>query len=226
MAAFRRAVELGARFIETDLRLTRDARFVALHDPTLERTTNGQGRVRNLTLAELRGLDSGSWFGPEFAGERIPALEEVLHFANQFDLVLYLELKPEVPWGVQHALVGMLRGTDQLARAVILSFDPPTLAAIRRIEPTLMTGLLFERPQADIVEAAVRVGARQLGPRQDLVTRELVERAHRSDLQLVTWTVDEPEEMRALVSLGVNGIMTNYPDRLVAVLGERQFRQA
>lgn len=224
MVAFRRAVELGAHFLETDLRLTRDARFVAIHDPTLERTTNGRGRVQDRTLAELREFDAGSWLKPEFAGERIPTLEEILQFANERDLVFYLEIKPDVLWGVQHALVGMLRATDQLARAVILSFDPGTLEAIRRIEPTLMTGLLFERPEADMVEAAVGVGARQLGPRRDLVTRELVEHAHRSDLQVVTWTVDEPTEMRSLASLGVDGIMTNYPDRLSAVLAEQSQR--
>src|SRR5438046_5655063 len=77
MAAFKKAVALGASFIETDLQLSRDARFVAIHDATVNRTTNGQGTVHEMTLTELRRLDAGSWFGSEFAGERMPTVEEI-----------------------------------------------------------------------------------------------------------------------------------------------------
>src|SRR5690348_9498353 len=77
-AAFRRAIELGAQFIETDLHLTRDAKFVAIHDSMLERTSNGRGAVHEATLAELRKLDFGLWYDREFAGERIPTLEDIL----------------------------------------------------------------------------------------------------------------------------------------------------
>jgi glycerophosphoryl diester phosphodiesterase len=221
LAAFRRAVELGANFIETDLHLSRDARFVAIHDATLERTTNGRGPVRALTLAELRELDAGSWFGPQFAGERIPTLEEILEFARQADAVFYLEIKAGAAWGFAHALVGALRDAGESARAVVLSFDPGTLAAVRRLEPASMTGFLFDEPYPDAVARALRVGARQLAPRGDLVTPELVAEARRANLQVVTWTINEPVHMRALIAAGVNGIMSDYPDRLVAVLREQ-----
>ena len=82
LAAFRKAVSLGAPFIETDLQLSRDARFVAIHDATVDRTTGGRGAVHDLTLAELRRLDAGSWFGSEYAGERLPTLDEILEFAK------------------------------------------------------------------------------------------------------------------------------------------------
>ncbi len=94
LAAFRKAVSLGAPFIETDLQLSRDAHFVAIHDATVDRTTGGHGAVHDLTLAELHRLDAGSWFGSEFAGERIPTLEEILDFSKKHDVVFYLELKP------------------------------------------------------------------------------------------------------------------------------------
>ncbi len=81
-AAFRRALAMGVAFIETDLQLSRDARLVAIHDATVNRTTNGQGAVHDMTLAELRRLDAGSWFGSEFSGERIPTIEEILQFAG------------------------------------------------------------------------------------------------------------------------------------------------
>ena len=88
MVAFRRAVELGARFIETDLHMTRDARFVAIHDSTVERTTNGRGAVRDLTSAQIAELDAGKWFDRTFMGERVPTLEQVLAFGREADIVL------------------------------------------------------------------------------------------------------------------------------------------
>jgi glycerophosphoryl diester phosphodiesterase len=220
LAAFRRAVELGANFIETDLHLSRDARFVAIHDPTLDRTTNGRGPVHTLTLAELRKLDAGSWFGPKFSGERIPTLEEILDFARESDVVFYLEIKAGGMWGMEPALVGALRDAREVGRAVVLSFDPGTLAAIRRLEPTLMTGFLFDHSYPDVVGRAVDVGARQLAPRGDLVTPELVAQAHGADLQVVTWTINQAEHIRAMIAAGVDGIMSDYPDRLVAALRE------
>lgn len=220
LAAFRRAVELGARFIETDLQLSRDSRIVAIHDDTLDRTTNGRGPVHRLTLAELRELDAGSWFDPRFAGERIPTLEEILQLARESDVVFYLEIKPGGAWGIEHTLVGALREAQEVVRPVVLSFDAATLAAVRRIEPTLMTGLLFQWPREDAIERAISVGARQLAPHGGQVTPELVTKARRNDLQVVTWTINDPAQMRALISAGVDGIMTDYPDRLVAVLRE------
>jgi glycerophosphoryl diester phosphodiesterase len=221
LAAFRRAVELGARFIETDLQLSRDSRLVAMHDDTLDRTTNGRGPVNRLTLAELRELDAGSWFGPQFAGERIPTLEEILQFARETDVVFYLEIKSSSgAWGMEHTVVGALREAQEVVRPVVLSFDPATLAAVRGIEPTLMTGFLFQWPLEDAVERAISVGARQLAPHGDQVTPELVTAARRNNLQVVTWTINGPAQMRALISAGVDGIMTDYPDRLVAVLRE------
>jgi glycerophosphoryl diester phosphodiesterase len=94
MAAFRRAVSLGVTFIETDLQLTRDAHFVALHDETVNRTTTGHGSLQHMTLSEVRRLDAGSWFASEFIGERVPTLLDILEFARKNDVVFYLELKP------------------------------------------------------------------------------------------------------------------------------------
>src|SRR5215510_13137940 len=135
-AAFRKAVAMGAGFIETDLQLSRDARFVAIHDATVSRTTNGHGAVHDLTLADLRRLDAGSWFGSEFAGERIPTLEEILEFSKKNDVVFYLELKPTGSWGGEHALIAALRQTGEIARTVVISFDAGIIEALRKIEPT------------------------------------------------------------------------------------------
>jgi len=218
LAAFREAVNLGATFIETDLHLTRDAQFVAFHDANLQRTTNGTGPVRERTKAELRELDAGRWFDRDFVGERIPTIEEVLKFGRENDVVLYLELKYEAPWGLHHALAAALRDSGEVARVIVLSFDPGTLESLRRHDSTIMTGLLVEELRPDIVKTAVGCGARQLCPRGDIVTVNLVNEAHLSDLQVATWTINQPDQMRWIVATGVDGIMTDFPDRLKSVL--------
>ena len=218
LAAFRKAIALGASFIETDLQLSRDARFVAIHDATVNRTTNGQGAVHDMALADLRKLDAGSWFGSEFAGERIPTLEEILEFSKKNDVVFYLEIKPGGSWGGEHALIGSLRESGEIPRAVVISFDPSIVLSLRKIEPTLMTGLLYDGQIENPLDKAVAVGARQLVVRGDLVTPALISEAKKKDLQVVCWTVNHPAHMRLLAAAGVDGIMSDYPDRLVAAV--------
>ena len=214
-AAFRRALAMGVAFIETDLQLSRDARLVAMHDATVNRTTNGQGAVHDMTLAELRRLDAGSWFGSEFSGERIPTIEEILQFAKKHDVVFYLEMKPSGSWGGEHALISALRDSGEIARTVVISFDAGILAGVRKIEPTLMTGLLFDGQIEKPLEKALEIGARQIAVRGDLVTARLLKEARERDLQVVCWTVNQPAHLRLLAEAGVDGIMSDYPDRLV-----------
>lgn len=215
MAAFRKAVAMGAAFIETDLQLSRDSHFVAIHDATVNRTTNGQGAVHDLTLAELRRLDAGLWFGSEFAGEKIPTVEEILEFAKRHDVVFYLELKPSGSWGGEHALTSALRESGEIARTVVISFDPAILFSVRKLEPTLMTGLLYEGQIDNPLDKALEIGARQLAVRGDLVTPRLLKEARSRDLQVVCWTVNHPAHMRLLAEAGVDGIFSDYPDRLL-----------
>jgi glycerophosphoryl diester phosphodiesterase len=225
MAAFRRAVELGASFIETDLQITRDARVIAIHDFTLDRTTNGKGQVHLLSLEQIRALDAGSWFGGHagktFAGERVPTLKEILDFAKEHDVIFYLEIKSGPAWGIEHAVVAALRDENASARVVILSFDPSTLDSVHRLDSTMMTGFLCEHPSNDLVERAVRAGARQLVARGDLITNEVVDKAHHAGLQVVAWTINEADQMRRLIASGVDGIITDYPDRLLSELRDQ-----
>ena len=227
MAAFRRAVEAGAGFIETDLHLSRDARLVAIHDDTLDRTTNARGLVSAKTVEELKELDAGAWFsgdgsksGPEtgFAGQQIPTIDEVLAFGREHEIGVYLEMKTPAVSGAEHALVGALRASGEIVRAVILSFDASLLAKVRRLEPLIVTGYLYDEPTPDAARRAVAAGARQLLPRASLITPELTEEAHRKDLRVVAWTVNAPEQAKALVAAGVDGLITDYPAEIVALL--------
>ncbi|HWF14383.1 MAG TPA: glycerophosphodiester phosphodiesterase family protein [Candidatus Acidoferrales bacterium] len=224
MASFRRAVEFGARFIETDLQLTRDARVIAIHDLTYDRTSTGKGDVHDLPLKQVRALDAGSWFGDRegksYAAEKVPVLEEILDFAEKNDVIFYLEIKSGQAWGIEHVVVATLRDRNASARVVIISFDPTTLDAVQRLDSTMMTGLLCEIPSSDLVERTVRAGARQLILRVDLITSAVTEKAHRAGLQVVAWTINDVEQMRTTIAAGVDGIITDYPDRLLELLRE------
>ena len=218
LAAFRRAISQGVTFIETDLHLTRDAHFVAIHDETVDRTTNGKGAVQQMTLAEIRRLDAGSWFASEYSGERVPTLEEILAFTRAHDVVFYLELKPNSFWSGEPALISALRDSGEVARAIIISFDPDILMKLRKMEPSMMTGLLFDGQLENPFQKAIDIGARQIAVRGDLVTPKFLETAHKRDLQVVCWTINAPAHMRLLATAGVDGIMSDYPDRLVSSL--------
>jgi glycerophosphoryl diester phosphodiesterase len=169
-----------------------------------------------MTLADLRRLDAGSWFGSEYAGERVPTLEEILGFAKKYDVVFYLEMKPGGSWGGEHALISALRESGEIARTVVISFDASILSTVRKIEPTLMTALLYDGQLEKPLDQALEVGARQLAIRGDLVSPWLLTAARKKDLQVVCWTINHSAHMRLLMAAGVDGIMSDYPDRLVA----------
>jgi glycerophosphoryl diester phosphodiesterase len=103
-----------------------------------------------------------------------------------------------------------------VARVVVISFDPSILANLRKIEPTLMTGVLYDGQLADPLKSALDVGARQLVVRGDLVTPTMLAKARKKDLQVVCWTVNHPAHIRLLMAAGVDGMMSDYPDRLIA----------
>jgi glycerophosphoryl diester phosphodiesterase len=144
----------------------------------------------------------------------------MLQFAKEADVAFFFELKPSQMWGMEYTLVGALRKSDELKRAVVISFDPSVLVTVRRAESTVITGFLAEKPSLATVEKAAAIGARQFLPRADVVTPELIAAVHREGLHIVTWTVNEIEEMHRLIEAGVDGIITDYPDRLKVVLGE------
>jgi glycerophosphoryl diester phosphodiesterase len=113
-------------------------------------------------------------------------------------------------------LIGALRESGEAARVVVISFDHGILASLRKIEPTLMTGALYDGQVADPLKSALEVGARQVVVRGDLVTPAMIEQARKQDLQVVCWTVNHPAHIRLLMAAGVDGIMSDYPDRLIA----------
>ena len=223
LAAFELASEMGADAIETDLRLTRDGVVVAVHDADLQRTTGAGGLVAGMTAAEIRELDAAARWkgGAKVPTQVIPTLGEILQLAREKRLRCYLEIKATRDGATEKAVAEALR-TAGAARHVVISFDEEILRRVRQIEPALTIGLLTEKHGAAGLDRAEALGARQFLPREDCVTKELVAAARERGLSVVTWTVDEPARMKALMEMGVEGIITNYPERLGRVMTEER----
>lgn len=224
LAAFRRAMELGADGVELDVRLSADGVPVVIHDATVDRTTDGTGRVADLSLAALKELDAGSWFDPVFAGERIPTLEEVFEAIGATGLInVELKALPGEERGLEPAVVTLVRQHNLTDRVLFSSFNPFTLRRTRRLAPDIPLGFLYDASHLSRMARAAaalmpRLRPEALHPNWHLVSRALVDRAHRRGRKVIAWTVNDPRHMRRLVGLGVDGIITDYPDRLGEVL--------
>ena len=227
LASFRKAVELGVEAIELDVHLTADDELVVLHDPCLERTTSGRGQVHALTLEEIRALDAGAHFGPEFAGERVPTLGEVLEWARG-RCVLDVEIKgaPAPYPGIADRVVELLVRHQMLDRAIVISFDHPTVRRVKALAPDLATGVLYSCRPIDPIRLARDAQADALLPHWSHCAAEDVGRAHAAGLSVHPWATSEPDEIRALLAMGVDSITSNHPDRVVAEIEASEAGQA
>ncbi len=237
LEAFRQGLELGCELIETDVHMTRDGHVVCLHDHELERTTNGRGKVWDYTLAELRRFDAGYWFraadgSRPFRGRGvvIPTLEEALALAP--DLRLNLEIKQRSPAMVAalwrfiddrglHDRVLVASEQDELVREFrnLARGTVATSAGKREILAFWLAvrAKLIDRLPIEYEALQVPIYYRGL----EVVDAAFVRAAHRRGVQVHVWTIDEAETMRALVELGVDGLMTDRPDRLASLARER-----
>jgi glycerophosphoryl diester phosphodiesterase len=227
LPAFRRARELGADGVELDVTLTRDGVPVVIHDDTVDRTTNGHGEIRRMTIAEVKHLDAGSWKGEQFRGETIPTLAEVFDgLADWLEPrasvrapsgVVNVEIKSATLGtdGVERSVVNLISQRDLAKRVIISSFNPLALARVKGLNPELRLGLLYSQDEPIYLRRAwlrVLVGPSALHPEHTLINPAYMDWARRKRLEVNTWTVDEPEEARRLTGLGVTALITNRPD--------------
>jgi glycerophosphoryl diester phosphodiesterase len=217
LAAFAAAIKMGAEMCELDVHLTRDSVPVVIHDDTIDRTTNSTGAVAMKTLRKLREADAGIRCGRRFAGEHIPTLAETLRLASGC-CALNIELKGIA---TERPVCELIDSHDAIAATIVSSFDWTMLARVREIDSRIRIGLLAKRGASRLLGEAAALGAEAVHPRTDIVAGDFCERAHARGLKVFAWTCDDPAEMRRLSMAGVDGIMTNYPDRLVSLLAER-----
>lgn len=244
LSAYKKAIQMKADYVELDLHMTKDGELVAIHDATLARTTNAEEiypdrapwRVKDFTLSEIKRLDAGSWFNdayPEYAKkqyakEKIPTLQEVIDAMKRKDAkaALYIETKaPNVYPSMEEKLVDILKknGYLQQGKVIFQSFSEASLRKLREIIPKGIPLIQLYSPSMikgrnldDVLDQAAEY-AKGVGPEQSLVTPEFVQKAHERHLIVHPYTINAKEEMQKQLLLGVDGMFTNYPDRLASL---------
>ena len=234
LVAFQRAVELGMIYAELDVHASHDGHVVVIHDATLERTTNGHGRVQDLPLGDLRKVDAGYYFSPDggqtfpfrAAGVQIPTLVEVL---RRFPtLHCTIEIKQTDP-PIEDLVIAAVRSCGREEQVILASEHDAVLARVRTLAPEIATNFGY----LEVLDFIQRVATNQLRDYQPLgqafqippefqgiplVTAQTVAAAHALNCEMHVWTIDDPLEMGRLLDLGVDGIMSNFPARLLEVV--------
>jgi glycerophosphoryl diester phosphodiesterase len=222
MSSFQCAQKQGVLWIETDIKLTRDGVPILMHDDRLDRTTNGQGLVADRDWAEIKKLDAGSWFAPEFAGERVPNLAEILRFALDHRLRLNLEIKPCLGRAQATAMVALMEVAKFWPRdtppPLISSFDIDALIVASQLHPEWPRGFLFDEWPEDLRTLMTMTKPSVLGFDQKLLTSQRLASLKQLDLPLLAYTVNDPPEAQKLLHAGVSAVFSDNPASILEVL--------
>lgn len=217
LASFQKAAELKITSVEIDVMLTSDDACVICHDHDVRRCTNGSGKVRLKSLSELQQLDAGSKFGSEFSDQKIPTMAETFAGINKFEMSVNLEIKPLEGWQVPTALaVGteLANNAQNLPSLLISSFDIEALQTIKPIVPSIPLGYLSDTIPHNWQQRLADVGAASLHVDKDFVTPDAVKAVQAAGYKFLVYTVNDPEYAKQLLAWGVDGIITDFPDRL------------
>lgn len=218
IAAFDLAVDMKADYIEIDVQRSKDGELVLIHDTTVDRTTDGTGKVGDLTLEQLRSLDAGSWKGEQFAGEPIPTFEEILdHYHGKIGILIELkapELYPGIEEQVAAALIERNLHKPQNEKIIIQSFNFESIKKMDQLLPKVPIGVLTSNRADTTLEALQEFStyADWFNPSYGIVTEELVNQVHSLGMQIGSWTVRSQEAADFLFEMGVDAIISDYPD--------------
>ena len=223
LAAFRRAVDQGFPWIELDIHPTRDGELVVIHDDRVDRTTDGQGTITELTCAQIRRLDAGRWFAPAFAGEPVPRLAEVIDLVLPTRTRLNIEVKA-FPAGtaVPQTLTRLLHATGCAPEFVVSSFDLDALLAVRAEAPEIPLALLGNGPE--ILPRAMAHHLPWIHAHYSTIDSDRVGRAHKAGIKVNIWTLDDPALVPGFVQAGVDKICSNRPAAIHAALSGAKAR--
>ncbi len=223
VAGFRRAAALGAPWVEFDVQLSADGRCVVFHDERLERTTDGRGPVDGASFAAIRRLDAGAWFAPEFAGQRVPTLAEVLALLRELGLHADIEIKPCEGREVETARAVMTEALaawpEDAAPPLITSVRPACLEVAREAAPGWPRGLICFRFPGDWQDRLETLGCTVFVCNHVRLTRRRVEAITVAGYPILTFTVNSPRRAVNLLRWGVASIISDAPERILARIG-------
>jgi len=216
--SFELALKQGADGVELDTHLSKDGQLIVLHDFTVDSTTDGKGLAKDLTLKELKVLDAGSSFSPEYAGTRIPTLDEVFEAVGK-KLFINVEIKSESQEtdGVEQAVADCITRHNLMSSVIVSSFNPLALRRYRAIQPEIPIGYLYE-PDYDFSAAMDGFPHEARHPRHDMVDTAYMDWAKSHNFRVNTWTVNDPSRAIMLRNLGVDAIITDKPDLIIEAI--------
>jgi glycerophosphoryl diester phosphodiesterase len=220
LAAVRMAVEMGADAVELDFHQTADGRLIALHDFSLRRTTGDPRRPASVRLSEVKALDAGSWWSRAFRNERIPTLEEVLEACRK-RVHLHLEIKKGSSMypGIESRVVKAVNDLNARDGVTVSSYDADALLAVREADRRVGIGLLTRlKATGPVLRLAESVSARSLHLSTGRLTPALLRAAQDRGLRVYAYTVNTTRDMRRYIGMGVDGLFTNFPDRLAVLV--------
>lgn len=231
LTSYQMGDKMHGDYIEVDLQMTKDGKLIAMHDETLDRTTDGTGLVKDHTLEQIKQLDAGSWFNekypqyanPEYAGLKVPTLEEVFQKFGK-NANYYIETKsPEVYPGMEKELLRLVNEYNINKNSLLVqSFSPLSLKTMNELDPSVkLVQLLSYKTNAVITDAeiaAIKQYAMGVGPNYTYLNQDYVQKVVGSGLEIHPYTVNDKETMKKLIDWGVTGMFTNFPDRLHEVM--------
>ena len=222
--SFNKAIELGATGIETDVQMTSDGILVLIHDEYVNRTTNGLGLVKDFTYAELTKLDAGSWFNKNYNAEKIPRAEDLIVLAKENDILLNLEIKTGIIMypGIEEKLIEMLYKYEYQSKVILSSFNHYSMVHCKNISKEIKTGLLYMAGLYHPEVYCKSTKADALHPYFHSINKDIIDEAKKEGLLVNPFTVNEEVHMKNLINAGVDGLITNYPDKLKKVLVEAE----
>jgi glycerophosphoryl diester phosphodiesterase len=225
LASFASALEVGAEVLEFDVQLTRDGTVVVIHDPAIDRTTDGVGRIQDMTLAEIRRFSAGypSRFGDAYRGERVPTLSEVLGLIRDRAIGM-IEIKPDsvsadAEGGIEAHTIAEVRKAGMESQVALISFTRLALVRCRSIAPEILRGHLFHRASVgDVLAGAREIASTLVLPEKGMLSAELFDRAREAGVKVATWVIDDAAELAALAHYDLYGIGSNRPSEMMEAL--------
>lgn len=221
MVAFRKAIEAGCDGIETDLHMTKDGVIVICHDETIDRTTNGTGFICDYTYNELCEFDAGIKLSREFEGEKIPNIDEFLDYVMDKNLLINLELKNDmIPYSeLEKKVIDKVYEFGVEKNVILSSFNHYSMIRVKEYDKNIKTGLLYTAMLYKAHEYIKTVGADALHPFfSSVMNKKIVTDIKKNGIIINAYTVNEKEYMERLIELEIDGIITNYPDKLKKIL--------
>ncbi|MCM0650814.1 glycerophosphodiester phosphodiesterase [Clostridium swellfunianum] len=224
MLAFQKAVEMGCEGIETDVQLTKDGVLVLCHDELVDRTTDGKGLISEINYKDIEKLDAAKLWGGRFKDVKIPTLEELLGYVKNKDIVVNLELKNSIIdyKNLEKLVIDMIDKYNLKEKVIISSFNHYSILRCKAIDCTLKLGLLYSCRIFQPGKYASELGVSAVHPLFYSLDETTVREIKEHKLAINTYTVNDEKYMRELIKLGIDGIITNYPDKLKKVLEEQR----